>query len=329
MIENKTQQIASPHNFFLRILATFFQIIRQWLTQLRLWRWRVIGPRLGLLQQYPPRRLQLSLCSPISTISSLKISLVTPSYNQGKFLERTIQSVLSQNYQPLEYIIQDGGSEDESPTIIEKFRQQCHHVFIGKDKGQANAINLGFRYASGEIMAWLNSDDILLPYALSYISNYFYNHPDVDVVYGLRIQIDEHDQEIGRWILPPYDPIPLTFVDYIPQETLFWRRSIWEKVGGYLDESFHFALDWDLILRFQKAGAKFVRLPRFLGAFRIHNTQKTSEYLHTTGYKESSQIRIKIHGHEPNTQETRKAIHSFLWRSLWYEIRYRILGKLH
>src|SRR6202162_2378644 len=99
-------------------------------------------------------------------------------------------------------------------------------------------------------MAWLNSDDIMLPGALAYVATYFNQHPGIDVVYGHRILIHENDQQNGRWVMPGHNYDLLSWADYIPQETLFWRRRIWDKVGGRVDESFRFAMDWDLLVRF-------------------------------------------------------------------------------
>ncbi len=130
-------------------------------------------------------------------------------------------------------------------------------------------------------MAYLNSDDILLGGALDYVAAYFSAHPEVDVIYGHRIIIDEEDREIGRWILPRHDRRVIRWSDYIPQETMFWRRRIWEAAGGRLDESFQFAMDWDLILRFDDAGAVFRRVPAFLAAFRHHAGQKTISAMDT------------------------------------------------
>jgi glycosyltransferase involved in cell wall biosynthesis len=214
------------------------------------------------------------------------VSIVTPSFNHGQFLERTMQSVLQQNYSSLEYIVQDGGSTDGTTQILEKYRSRPKFAQSRPDGGQAEALNLGFQHTSGEIMAWLNSDDLLLPGTVSYVARYFLEDPDVDVVYGHRINIDENDQEIGRWIMPAHDDELLRWADFIPQETLFWRRQIWEKVGASLDESFQFAVDSDLLLRFQYAGAKFARLPRFLGAFRVHAAQKTQAIIDGTGQAE-------------------------------------------
>jgi len=258
---------------------------------------RLLGIRLGSLRKHFPIPVQLP--SPyygrLGDRPSLTFSIVTPSYNQGRFLERTIQSVLSQDYSQLEYIVQDGGSIDETREILARYKDQLRHCASQKDCGQAHAINLGFRHAHGDVLAYLNSDDVLLPGALHYVADFLDDHPNVDVVYGHRIVIDETDREVNRWVLPRHDDKILSWVDYIPQETLFWRRRIWEKVGGRLDEDFHFALDWDLLLRFRDAGAHFVRLPRFLGAFRVHPMQKTATMMWRTCVPESNRLYDRYH----------------------------------
>jgi glycosyltransferase involved in cell wall biosynthesis len=243
------------------------------------------------------------------------VSIVTPSFNHALFLERTMQSVLQQNYSNLEYIVQDGGSTDGTNQILEKYRSRLKSGQSRPDGGQANAINLGFQHASGEIMAWLNSDDLLLPGTVAYVARYFLEHPEVDVVYGHRVNINENDQEIGRWIMPSHDDELLRWADYIPQETLFWRRRIWEKVGASLDESFQFALDWDLLLRFQDAGANFARLPRFLGAFRVHTAQKTQAAMDGSGQEEMNRLRLRNHGRDVTWYEVKRHTRSYLLRS--------------
>ena len=216
-----------------------------------------------------PRRYRRS----IELTDPPAISIVTPSFNQGRFLERTILSVLDQDYPRLEYVVQDGGSTDETERVIDLHAERLHHHEMRSDEGQGHAINLGFEHTSGEIMAYLNSDDVLLPGTLSYVARYFQSHPDVDVVYGHRVLIDEDDMEIGRWAMPRHDDEVLSWADFVPQETMFWRRDIWERSGGAMDHQWSLVLDWDLIPRFRDAGANFVRLPRFLGAFRIHEVQ--------------------------------------------------------
>jgi glycosyltransferase involved in cell wall biosynthesis len=276
--------------------------------------------------EYPPMPLKIPRhyqTNAIETASLPTVCIVTPSFNQGHFIERTIKSVIEQSYPEIEYIIQDGGSKDGTVEILEKYRSNLSHVESRKDKGQTNAINCGFNHASGEIMAYLNSDDLLLPGTISYVVNFFLKNPDVDVVYGHRIIVNENDDEIGRWVLPPHDEENLLWADYIPQETMFWRRRIWEKVGGSLDESFQYAMDWDLLLRFQKAGANFVRLPRFLGAFRVHSAQKTSAWL-DIGLQEMARLRRQSHGRCITEMEAGYRVKPFLKRFNWHYRLYRL-----
>ncbi|PIE32037.1 glycosyl transferase [candidate division KSB3 bacterium] len=256
-------------------------------------------------------------------ISLPVVSVVTPSLNQAAFLERTISSVCGQNYPKLEYVIQDGGSIDGTCHILERYRHALTHVESYRDNGQAHAINLGFRHATGDIMAWLNADDMLLPGAIAYISRFFGQHPDVDVVYGYRICLDEHDDEIGRWVIAPAAESVLPWANYIPQETLFWRRRIWDRVGKQLDESFQFAMDWDLLLRFREVGARFACLPRFLGAFRVHNAQKTHVW-DDVGRREAARLHVRCHGRAVEWLEVRYQVRRYLIRTAWYMLRQRL-----
>jgi len=254
--------------------------------------------KLGDLRQYEPRKMRVEKFSaPSCRLEDLpSIAIVTPSYMQGHFLERTMLSVLSQEYPGLQYVVQDGGSKDESVEVIKRHASKLAYWQSAPDKGQSDAIRCGFEKCDADIMAWLNSDDMLMPGALRYIGEYFARHPGVDAVYGHRVVVDENDNEIGRWVLPRHRWGILKWVDYVPQETLFWRRSLWEKTGG-LDPSFKFALDWDLLLKFEKVGAKVVRLPYFLGCFRTHAAQKTlAEMVDSHGEQEMARIRKSLHG---------------------------------
>jgi GT2 family glycosyltransferase len=257
----------------------------------------ILGVKIPALRQHPPRPLRIPAWywQPPRTAPKLRVSLVTPSYNQGRFLEATLRSVLEQEYSCLEYIVQDGGSTDESLDVIRRWEHRLAHWESVKDRGQAHAVNLGFQRATGDVMAWLNSDDLLLPGALAYVARYFERHPRIDVVYGHRLLIDHEGNEIGRWILPRHDNAILPWADYVPQETMFWRRRIWDSVGAAMDESFQFTLDWDLILRFRDAKARFRRLPRFLGAFRIHPEQKTLAQRVTVGNREMQRLYQRVH----------------------------------
>ncbi len=259
--------------------------------------------QIGILKQYEPRPLKWDPRMPRRQLPAHRlprIGLVTPSYNQAQFLGSTMTNVFRQNYPHLLYVVQDGGSTDGSVDIIQREAARLHHWESARDAGQADAIRKGFTHVAGslapnDIMAWLNSDDLLAPRALHAVARYFVKHPDVDVVYGHRIIIDNADRDIARWIMPPHENAALEWIDYVPQETLFWRKRAWDRVGG-LDPTFQFALDWDLIARFQQAGLKLVRLPWFLGAFRVHVAQKTSQQIHTLGHEEMNRIRAYLHG---------------------------------
>ena len=290
---------------------------------------RFFLPRVGVLDQYPPKPLLIPSSylpeGDESTSQSFpSISIVTPSYNQGEFIERTLRSILDQGYPNLEYIVQDGDSKDGTLDLLRSYQPQLTFVDSQQDNGQAHAINMGFQRAKGEIMAFLNSDDILLPGALKYVADYFTSHPEIDVVYSHRVIINEKDQEIGRWILPPHDNDVILWADYIPQETLFWRRSMWEKVGGQLDESYRFALDWDLIMRFRMAGARFKRLPRFLAAFRSQAGQKTSLQMNSVGMSEMNRLRKQAHGRDVSSEEVIRNVTPYLKRSNIYHKLYRL-----
>jgi glycosyltransferase involved in cell wall biosynthesis len=242
------------------------------------------------------------------------ISIVTPSFNQGHVLEETIRSVLDQRYPALEYIVQDGGSTDGSVDVLQRYGSQLTYWESAADGGQSAAINLGMRRTTGEIMAYLNSDDLLLPGSLAYVAEYFQSHPEVDVVYGHRVLIDENSQEIGRWVLPPHDARTIMFADFIPQETMFWRRRAWEAVGGSIDESFRFAMDWDLILRFRAAGLTFRRLPRFLGGFRVWKDQKSLSWWLPVGRRETERLTTRTLGVAPTRECIRREIAAYVRR---------------
>jgi glycosyltransferase involved in cell wall biosynthesis len=310
-------------------LATLERYVKHTSLQGRLRRLsaKLLGMRLHTFEQYAPRKLFVpkKYRQPLPLENPPLISIVTPSYNQGRFLEHTLQSIFDQNYPRIEYAVQDGGSKDDTATVLDQYRDRLIHAESRKDKGQGNAINLGFAHATqGEIMAYLNSDDLLLPGSLNYVAAYFAAHPDVDVVYGHRVIIDADGMEIGRWLLPNHSDQMLIWADYVPQETLFWRRGIWNKAGGKIDESFQFALDWDLLLRFRSAGAKFVRLPRFLGAFRVHDTQKTTAELAAVGIPEMAKLRRRVHGRVPTTRDIRSNLSGYMLRHTWHNFLYRI-----
>ncbi|MSU45595.1 MAG: glycosyltransferase [Lacunisphaera sp.] len=248
---------------------------------------------------YPPRPVRPEkFPAPVTAPAARpKISIVTPSFQQARYLDETMRSVLEQDA-TVEYVVQDGGSTDGSAEMIKQQAGRLHAWTSAPDQGQADAIAQGFAQTTGrpdDVMAWINSDDYYQPGVLSFVADYFAAHPDVDVLYGHRIVVDEESREIARWFLPKHDDAVLRLNDFVPQETLFWRRRIWDKVGG-LDISFQFAVDWDLLLRFQSAGARIVRVPHFLACFRAHAAQKTAAFMHSTGQNEITRLRERTHG---------------------------------
>jgi ADP-heptose:LPS heptosyltransferase/GT2 family glycosyltransferase len=267
--------------------------------------------QIGILRHYDPRPLVWDARIPKARLPDSRlpqIGMVTPSYGQDRFIESTMLSILNQNYPRLRYVVQDGGSKDHSPAIIARYASQLHHWESAKDKGQADAVRIGFAHLEStlgpdDIMAWLNSDDLIAPRVLRFVAEYFATHPDVDVIYGHRIIIDSKDRDVGRWVMPPHDAPSIEWIDYIPQETLFWRKRAWDAAGG-IDPSFQFALDWDLLARFHRAGCKIKRLPYFLGCFRVHAEQKTSQAIHTIGAEEMTRIRTRFHGEKQNDGDT-------------------------
>jgi glycosyltransferase involved in cell wall biosynthesis len=293
--------------------------------RLRTW----LAPRIGQLTHYAPRPLILprSYFQPVRCSRELPtVSIVTPSFQQCAFLARTMGSVIGQGYPALEYVVQDGGSSDGSVDVIRSHSNLLFCWASEPDDGQADAINRGFAPTSGEIMAYLNSDDVLLPGALQYVGAFFAQHPEVDVVYGDRIMLDEHDREVGRWILPRHDDRVLRVADFVPQETLFWRRRIWEAAGGRVDTSFSYALDWDLLLRFQNAGAHMVHLPRFLGAFRIHETQKTTAAL-PIGMEEVALLRERAHDAPISPEEISDVLRRYFLRHRVRHLMHRLVDR--
>ena len=179
------------------------------------------------------------------------VSIITPSYNQGHFIEETINSVLDQKYPNLEYIIIDGCSTDNSLSIIKKYERRLKWI-SEQDYGQSNAINKGFRLAKGDIVAWLNSDDTYMPGAVNEAVEYFKHH-NVALVYGEGNIIDEHGKKVKRFeATQSFDLWTLVNVwDYIMQPTTFFKKEALASIG-YLDESLHWTMDWDLWIRLAK-----------------------------------------------------------------------------
>ena len=202
------------------------------------------------------------------------LSVVTPSFNQAAYLEQAMLSVLSQDYPAIEYIVVDGGSSDGSQEIIKRYAERLAWWTSEPDDGQTDAINKGFARATGDIMAYLNSDDLYRPGAVREAVDYLVTHPEIGMVYGDADYIDENGTVIGRFAAAQtdYKRLRRGYV-HIPQQAAFFRADLWRRVGP-LDPSFQFAMDYDLWVRISAlAPIHYVRRP--WAAFRLHDQAKT------------------------------------------------------
>jgi len=200
------------------------------------------------------------------------VSIVTPSYNMARYLPETIESVLSQDYPRIEYIIIDGGSTDATPEIASRYQDRLSYQ-SGKDMGPSDAAYQGFRRGHGEILAWLNADDSYLPGAVRTAVDYLKAHPDVDVVYGEGWWIDEDGKIISRYPTLPFDAKVLERDCFICQPAAFMRASAYRRCE--LDPNINRSFDYDLWIRMAKAGLRFASIPDYLANSRMHGGAKT------------------------------------------------------
>jgi len=248
-----------------------------------------------------------------------KISIITPSYNQSRFIQQTIDSVLNQGYPNLEYIIIDGGSTDNTLEILQSYGNSIKWV-SEPDQGQADAINKGAQMATGEIMAFINSDDFYLPGTLITVADAFANHR-CDWLIGNYLIVNQHNANIQRYIITYKNILRifssyflLSLTNFIPQPSTFWRMDLYREVGP-LDISLKFALDYDLWMRFWQISPPF-KLSKTLAAFRLHNTSKSGSQFIVQFDEELSVL--QRHNHNPLVYFVHKLSNYFISKIYCY-----------
>lgn len=203
----------------------------------------------------------------------MKFSIITPSYNQGQFIERTLQSVAAQSGVDIEHVVFDGGSSDNTVEVLKNFHPPVRWV-SKKDGGQTDAVNTGIRDTDGDIIGWLNSDDVYYPGALARVMAFFAANPQVDVVYGMADHIDLDDRAFETYPSQPWDFQRLQETCFICQPALFLRRRVVEK-HGLLDESLNYCMDYAYWLMLGKSGVRFAYLQEKLAGSRLYADNKT------------------------------------------------------
>lgn len=206
-------------------------------------------------------------------IPQLQLSVIIPSFNQAQYLEQTLLSIIDQNIENIEIIVMDGGSTDGSVDIIKQYAHKLSYWVSEPDRGQSHAINKGFARAKGDIIAWLNSDDLYLHDTLSTVLGAFNSNPDIDLIYADVINFDENRKE-QYYTVPKFEPFDFLSRVTIHQPAVFWRKKIFEKIG-YLDESLHYVMDYDYWTRIFFS-FNTLKINKPLAKFRVHAASKTS-----------------------------------------------------
>lgn len=281
----------------------------------------------------------------MSAVQNPTISLVTPSFNQADFLSQTLNSIHAQRYPALQHVVMDAASTDASPAIIRQYADHLHFWSSAPDDGQYAAINAGFAHTSGEIMAWLNSDDLYFPWTLQLVAEIFEAFPQVEWLTSAdRIQLDQRGLVVNNsraegyaasaFMLGRNAGVAHWSAGYIQQESTFWRRTLWERAGGYLDAKSKLAGDFDLWLRFFKAGAHLYAVTTPLAGFRRHATQKTGlaltryaaeaqDYLRRAGGCLPGAARMAL---QPHVRRIPGAAQSLGWKAWWIDFDFHTMG---
>jgi len=202
-----------------------------------------------------------------------RFTIVTPSFQQASFIAETIDSVLAQEGVTVDYSVRDGGSKDGTVEILARYGERLRWV-SEPDGGQAAAINAGFRAGTGEIFGWLNSDDVLLPGALREVDRYFSDHPEVDLVYGGAVHIDEQGRELAAYRTQEFSFDRLLRTCFISQPAAFFRAEVFRRFGP-LDETLHYSMDYEYWLRIAKSGGRLAHHPGTWAKTRLHSGAKT------------------------------------------------------
>lgn len=203
-----------------------------------------------------------------------KISIVIPSFNSAAYIGQAIDSVLAQDYPNTEILVIDGGSKDGTMALVEKYGDAITWPVSEPDRGQSHALNKGFARATGEIMAWLCSNDYYQPGAFHAAARFFEEHPDAEFVWGDGYEVSEQGTVLRQFINGPEPKTDILDFNYLVSTSAFWKRSLWEKAGGFIDEENYYTMDWELFLRMSRH-ARLHFIPQVLACFRVHEASKT------------------------------------------------------
>jgi glycosyltransferase involved in cell wall biosynthesis len=207
-----------------------------------------------------------------------RITVVTPSFNQARFLDETLRSVLAQRDEIHEYFVIDGGSTDASADVIRTYESQIDYWVSEKDSGQADAIHKGFRRATGDVLYWLNSDDVLLPGAITQVRRAFDANPHWDALTAWHVRMDADSRILTMHRIPPENPrLARWGMHHVNQQTCYFKRALYERVGP-IDEKLHCVLDTELWSRMFEVHSTWGHIPQYLGAFRQHAQAKGSSW---------------------------------------------------
>ncbi len=230
-------------------------------------------------------------------VAEPRFSVITPSYQQGPYIERTLRSVLDQQFEALEYFVMDGGSTDQTVSILQRYGDQLWWQSAADD-GQADAVNLGLERTRGEFIGWLNSDDVYYAGTLKVVAEYFDQHPEIDIVYGNADHIDENDQFLESYPTEPWDPERLLETCYLCQPATFFRRRVVEQ-WGELNRGLNFCMDYEFWLRLSAGGARFGYLRRRLAGSRLYPETKTLGH-RVAFHAEINRMTQRLHGRVPD-----------------------------